>query len=139
MVHPEGRPMAAQKGSTRLAATIASVFMALLFLFAGGGKLTGGQSHAEQFVHWGYPVWFMYVVGTIEVGGALALLIPAARFWGALLLACDMAGAVVTHLRASETMMVPFPAMFLLSAVLIAWVTRPAASEGVETRRESSP
>jgi putative oxidoreductase len=125
--------------STKRATNLASVFLALLFLFAGGTKLAGVQSHVEQFAHWGYPGWFMYVVGTVEVAGALALLIPATRFWGGLLLACDMAGAVGTHLVARETMRTLLPAMFFVSSASIAWITRQAANAGVETRQASSP
>lgn len=33
----------------------------------------------------------------VEVGGAVLLLIPATRMWGALLLACTMCGALMVH------------------------------------------
>ena len=54
--------------------------------------------HFKDFQEWGYPIWFVFVVGAIEVAGAGLLLIPALRFYGALLLAADMLGATVTHL-----------------------------------------
>jgi putative oxidoreductase len=123
----------AKKSSSRIA-TIASVFMAVLFLFAGGTKLAGMQMHLDQFAHWGYPIWFMYVVGVIEVAGAVALLIPRTRFYVAVLLTCSLAGASLTLVRAGEARSLPFTALLMVSAVLIAWLNRPAAAS-----RQSAP
>jgi uncharacterized membrane protein YphA (DoxX/SURF4 family) len=119
--------MATAKKSTSRVAAIASVFMGVLFIFAGGTKLAGMQMHLDQFAHWGYPIWFMYVVGAIEVAGAVALLIPATRFYGAVLLTCSLAGASITLVRAGEARSLPFTVLLMVSAALIAWLTRPAA------------
>ena len=88
----------------------------------------GMQSHAEQFAHWGYPVWSMYIVGLVEVGGAIGLLIPSVRFYAAVLLACNMVGAAFTHYRNAELLNIPLPVLLGLSATLLAWVSRPSAS-----------
>jgi putative oxidoreductase len=120
--------MATAKKSTSRVATIASILMAVLFVLAGGTKLASMQMHVDQFVHWGYPMWFMYVVGAIEVCGAVALLIPAMRFYGAVLLTCSLAGASITLLRAGEASRLPLTVLLMISAALIAWLTRPAAA-----------
>ena len=46
----------------------------------------------------GIGQWFRYVTGLIEVGSAIALLVPSIAVFGALALVATMVGAIVTHL-----------------------------------------
>ena len=95
--------MATAEGKRKKMTLLAlSVFLALLFLLAGGSKLFAPEMHFKDFQEWGYPIWFIFVVGAIEVAGAALLLIPAMRLYGALLLAVDMLGATATHLKARK-------------------------------------
>lgn len=41
----------------------------LAFLMAGGTKLAGVEMHTENFARWGYPNWFKYVTGSVELMG----------------------------------------------------------------------
>ena len=52
--------------TVRAIVLVLSVALALLFLFAGGSKLFYPIMHAKDFHDWGYPHWFIYVVGVIE-------------------------------------------------------------------------
>jgi uncharacterized membrane protein YphA (DoxX/SURF4 family) len=97
----------------------------LAFLASGGSKLAGAEMNVENFIRWGYPVWFMYVVGLIEVGGVALLLIPKSRFYGAAVLTINMLGAVFTHIAAGEAAMLPAPLMLGLLAGFIGWNYRP--------------
>lgn len=98
-----------------------SILLALTFLAAGGTKLTSPDSHADAFARWGYPVWFLYVTGMAEVTGALLILVPAARVYGALVLGITMLGAAYTHLRADELQAVPIPLVLMALAGVVAW------------------
>ena len=51
----------------------------------------------------GLGQWFRYVTGSLEVLGALLLIVPGTTAFGAVLLACVLAGAVVTHLTVLHT------------------------------------
>ena len=42
----------------------------------------------------GYPTWFLYVTGVIEVVGAILLLIPKTAVFGVLLLGATMIGII---------------------------------------------
>lgn len=59
-----------------------------------------GPPYSEKFVDWGYPPWFRFVVGGIELVCAVFLLIPRRRFRfiGATGLVFLLTGAVTTHL-----------------------------------------
>jgi uncharacterized membrane protein YphA (DoxX/SURF4 family) len=100
------------------------VILAILFLVAGGSKLLNPEAHAENFTNWGYPIWFLYMTGIIEVGGAIGLLIPAARLSAILVLSATMVGAAVTHLRAGEMGAVPVPLVFLVLLIVLGWILR---------------
>ncbi|GJL64800.1 MAG: hypothetical protein NPIRA04_34540 [Nitrospirales bacterium] len=100
------------------------ILLGLIFLFAGGSKLWDPVTHAEEFAHWGYPLWFVYVTGIIEVLGGVGLLIPKGRLFGVLLLSVTMVGATVTHLRAGEMSAFPIPLVLLLALLTLAWTMR---------------
>ncbi len=76
--------------------------LAALFAAAGASKLAGLPMHVENFARWGYPGWFMYVTGAVELAGAAALVLPRVSSLGAVLLGCTMIGAVITHLVDGE-------------------------------------
>jgi uncharacterized membrane protein YphA (DoxX/SURF4 family) len=77
---------------------ILQVAAAAMIGMAGFGKLTGSPDMIGLFEAIGIGQWFRYVTGTLEVLGAVLLLVPALAGAGALLLAGVMAGAVATHL-----------------------------------------
>ena len=99
------------------------VLVALAFVAAGSGKLLGGADMIALFDAVGLGQWFRYVTGSLEVLGALLLIVPGQSAFGAVLLACVMAGAVVTHLAVLHTAPTAPVVLFALTA-LIAWGRR---------------
>ena len=97
--------------------------LAGMFLLAGGSKLAGVPAMVGLFDAIGVGQWFRYVTGLIEVGSAVALLIPSLAPFGALLLVPTMAGAVLTHLfivGGSPAI----PVVLLIGSVAVAWARR---------------
>ena len=68
-----------------------------MFLMVGFLKLKGDPQLVGLFKAIGLGQWFRYLTGTLEVAGAVLLLIPRTSGLGALMLAGVMVGAVVTH------------------------------------------
>jgi len=94
--------------------------LALMFLMAGFGKVSGSKMHVEGFKHWGYPQWFRIVTGIIELAGAAALIVG---YWesswvavGALILGITGIGGIITHLRVKDSFKDTF--MILLLTVI---------------------
>jgi uncharacterized membrane protein YphA (DoxX/SURF4 family) len=97
--------------------------VALVLVAAGSGKLVGSRDMIALFDAVGAGQWFRYVTGSLEVVGGLLLIVPGKTAFGALLLACVMAGAVVAHLTVLHTAPTAPFVLFALTA-LIAWGRR---------------
>ena len=76
---------------------VLQVAAAGMFLMVGFLKLSGNAQLVGLFEAIGLGQWFRYLTGTLEVAGAVLLLIPRTSGLGALMLAGVMTGAVVTH------------------------------------------
>lgn len=107
-----------------------AVLLALLFLVAGGGKLTGAA--APMFAKWGYPAWFSYLIGVAEVAGAIGLLIPKLTKYAIIGLTLVMFGAAYTHLASGEGLAVLRPIIFLVIMWLV-WFLRGSGSSVEES------
>jgi putative oxidoreductase len=100
-----------------------TVFLTGMFLFAGALKLSAQPMMVAQFGQIGLGQWFRVFTGTLEVTGALLVLVPATAAIGALLLAAVMVGAIVTHLFIIGGS--PLMAVVLLAiAIAIAYLRR---------------
>jgi len=85
------------------------VLLAAVFLAAGGAKLAGVPMMVENFEHLGLGQWFRYVTGTLEVIGAVVILLPAAI----------MVGATLAHIFAIPGPSLPAIVLFVLSALVV--------------------
>src|SRR2546425_1642270 len=94
-----------------------------MFLMVGFLKLSGDPRMVELFEAIGLGQWFRYVTGSLEVLGAVLLLVPRLSGLGALLLVGVMLGAVPTHLFVVGGN--PMPAIILLIVTgVVAWGRR---------------
>lgn len=86
-----------------------------------GGK---AKNLKEEFAVYGLPPWFMYCVGALKVGSALALLaglwIPTLIAPAATLVVVLMLGALIMHIKVKDpvTKSLPAAAMLLMSAFI---------------------
>jgi len=106
-----------------IALWVTQVALAAVFLMAGGSKLAGAPEMVSMFDVIGVGQWFRYVTGIIEVASGIALLIPSAAIYGALLLIPTMVGAIITNafiVHASPVM----PLLLLLGAAAVVWTRR---------------
>ena len=106
---------------------------ALAFQFAAGGlfKLIGDPAMVDMFATIGAGQWFRYLVGTLEVAGAVGLLVPRLAGLAAIGLAGVMLGATFTNvfiLHANPAL----PLVLLAVAALVAWLRR--GSTALRTR-----
>jgi len=94
---------------------------------AGFAKFASAGVWVRWFGTWGYPAWFVTVVGTIELLGALFLLIPRIAPYAAGSLIMIMFGALFTVLTKDSGDFTAGPVlMHLVGLFIIAWFRRPA-------------
>jgi uncharacterized membrane protein YphA (DoxX/SURF4 family) len=99
------------------------LLLAFAFLMVAGMKLLSKPIMVREFDQVGLGQWFRYFTGTLEVIGAVGLLIPKLSRWAALLLAVVMVGAIIAHftvLRSSPAL----AAILLALTALTAWLRR---------------
>jgi len=107
-------------------AWVLSGLLALAFLASGVPKLLMIEVWARKFAQWGYPVWFLLLIGALEVGGAILLLIPRWTRYGVLLLGVVMVGAMYTHVSNGEGLQVLRPLIVGAALGVLAWLRAPA-------------
>jgi putative oxidoreductase len=105
-----------------IALWVMQIALAVMFLFAGGSKLLGAPAMVDLFAAIGLGQWLRYVTGAIEVSAAVALMIPSAAPFGAILLVPTMIGAAAANLSLGQSPAAPL--VLLLLAVAVAWGRR---------------
>jgi uncharacterized membrane protein YphA (DoxX/SURF4 family) len=81
-----------------LALRVPQALLALMFAMAGFAKVGGDPALVEMFVTIGVGQWFRYVVGALEIAGAVGVPVPRLSGPAALWLVCLMVGAILTNL-----------------------------------------
>jgi uncharacterized membrane protein YphA (DoxX/SURF4 family) len=101
-----------------------AVVLAIAFASIGVSKLGGASATrwAERFEQWGYPANAQYVVGVLEIVGAIGVLVPRWRSAASLMLGALMIGAVGTHLVHTEFARVIPPLVLGGLAFLAYWL-----------------
>ena len=99
-----------------------------LLRFSKPTSYRGGSAKnlKEEFAAYGLPSWSCYLVGSLKIGSAIALLIglqfPLAALAASSLVSLLMLGAIAMHLKVKDPMIKSVPALAMLSmSALIAW------------------
>ena len=91
------------------------------FIF-GYQKLIGEKQKTELFIRFGYPLWFMRILGLAEIVACLLMLFDPTRLIGIFIFPAILAGAIYTHVEFKDpkkALMTPvFVALHLLAIFL---------------------
>jgi uncharacterized membrane protein YphA (DoxX/SURF4 family) len=84
-----------------------------------------GPAYSVKFTGWGYPSWFRFVVGGLELGSAVLLLLPGKRFLAAVTLILVLTGAVTTHIvnhdELYQSVAAPTHLVIMMVIALVTW------------------
>jgi uncharacterized membrane protein YphA (DoxX/SURF4 family) len=106
-------------------ARVLSILLALVYVVVAVAQIAGVAGVAESFARWGYPTWFRYLIGVLELAGAAILLIPKISGFACVLLGVLMVGAIYTHALAGEFPMILLNALLLALLGWLGWLRRP--------------
>ncbi|KPH62102.1 DoxX family protein [Novosphingobium sp. ST904] len=96
--------------------------LAAFFVVGGIGNIFVSAGIAEDYRRWGYPDWFHYVTGILELTTAALLAIGSTRLWGALLGSAVMLAAAGTVLLHGEYTHAIAPIIVLLATLAVGWI-----------------
>jgi putative oxidoreductase len=113
---------------------VVQALTALMFLFAALGKFSGVPASVGSFNALGAPDWVRYLVGGLEVIGAVVLLIPPLCGLAALAFGLLMVGAVLTQVFAVGAGWT-LPLVMLIIVAIIAWGRWPRTGSLIERLR----
>ncbi|MFE7705285.1 DoxX family protein [Streptomyces sp. NPDC057486] len=103
-----------------VALTVARVVLALFFAFSAFAKLIAHETAIETFDRMGWSHGAMYLIGALEMAGAIALLVPLLSGVAAMAFAGLLAGASIVQLTLLDPVNAIMPALLIGLVVLIA-------------------
>ncbi|MEV4447086.1 MULTISPECIES: DoxX family protein [Streptomyces] len=106
------------------------IVLGLFYAFASAlPKLIAHPSAAEAFDKLGWGSTGMYLIGTLELAGGLALLVPLLSSVAAVALSALMVGAFIVNVTVIHGPYVATPLILILPLALIAWARRGHTTE----------
>jgi uncharacterized membrane protein YphA (DoxX/SURF4 family) len=103
---------------------VLQVFLAAVYAFSAFGKLTADAQNVAGFEAMGLGVAGMYVIGALELAGAVAMFVPRLTGLAALCFVALMIGAVTMTWAVGGGVLVAIPASVGVLAVVVAWGRR---------------
>ncbi|MFF0228092.1 DoxX family protein [Streptomyces sp. NPDC004629] len=101
------------------------VLLALFYAIASAlPKLIAHSSAVDSFDRIGWGTTGMYIIGVLELAGAVALLIPVLQSVAAMALGALMAGAFVVQVTIFDGENAATPLILIVPLALIAWARR---------------
>jgi DoxX-like family len=119
-----------------------SLFLFSLIMIAGGvADLIPVPSNVAIFIHLGYPLYVLAMIGVAKLLGALAILYGrplALKEWAYAGFTFDLVGALISHAVMGNRPQLIFPALLLILLIVsyVAWkrsVPSAARNERLET------
>ncbi|MDT0620631.1 DoxX family protein [Croceitalea vernalis] len=105
-----------------------SIINVWFFRFKKTTPFRGGKANSmpQEFEAYGLPESFLYVIGPLKVGSALALFIsiwmPEFTVYPAAIMAVLMLGAIFMHLKIKDPLNKAIPAaIFLILSLILIW------------------
>lgn len=95
--------------------------LAAFFLIGAIGNIFVSEQIATDYARWGYPGWFHYLTGSLELITAMLLALKSLRFWGAVLGAVLMIAASSTVVLHREYAHAIAPLVVLALSVAVGW------------------
>jgi uncharacterized membrane protein len=114
---------------------VLQVLLAAVYVFAAIPKLTADPMAVAGFEMMGLGTTGMYIIGCLEVAGAVALLIPRLTGLAGFCFVALMIGAVISTVIFMGVEMAIVPAVVLVLAAVVAYGRRRSVGELVTTAR----
>lgn len=104
--------------------SILAWLLVAFFIVGGIGNFFVSPEIAADYRRWGYPDWFHYLTGALELTAAALIAYRPTRFWGAGLASGVMVAAALTVLWHGELTHAIAPLIVLAVALTVGFLIR---------------
>jgi uncharacterized membrane protein YphA (DoxX/SURF4 family) len=109
---------------------VVTALTALLFAVPGVALLLRVPHFAEDMAHLGYPSYFLAILGTWKILGALVILVPGLprlKEWAYAGMVFDATSAALSRAVMGDGVIKVIAPLLITTLVLLSWKLRPAA------------
>jgi hypothetical protein len=100
--------------------------LAAFFVVGSLSNIVAPGSIYEEYLKWGYPSWFHFVTGTLELTAAILLFRKPTRLLGAVLGSTVMFAAIATVVIHGEHAHAVPPLVAATLSLVVGWISRRA-------------
>jgi DoxX-like family len=101
---------------------ISALTLAAFFVAGSLGNIFAPKSIYEEYLGWGYPRWFHFVTGSLELTTAVLLAREQTRLWGSALGCIVMLAALATVTLHGEYGHGVAPLIAAALSILVGWI-----------------
>jgi uncharacterized membrane protein YphA (DoxX/SURF4 family) len=105
-------------------------FVAMVFFITGIGNLVPITHIAQDMAHLGYPPYFLIILGTWKILGAVTIVfprIPRIKEWAYAGMMFDLTGAAFSRLASGDSVITIIVPIAIAILVATSWALRPEA------------
>jgi len=116
---------------------IFTLWLSLGMVSTGIVQLLKTKEESDMFIHLGFPIYLLTIIGVSKILGVIAVLVPRTpllKEWAYAGFFFTMAGAVISHLIMGDPANEVFPPLLLLILTMISWYFRPAGRKLIFTQ-----
>ena len=107
---------------------VATVWLSLGMVSTGIVQLMKDKTESEKFLHLGYPLYLLTIIGIWKLLGVVAVLLPKfpiVKEWAYAGFFFVMTGAAISHIAIGNPINEIFPSILLLVLTFVSWYFRP--------------
>jgi uncharacterized membrane protein YphA (DoxX/SURF4 family) len=107
---------------------ITTVVVAVAFIIPGIGNLIRAPHIAQEMAHLGYPGYFLTILGTWKILGAITILIPdfkRIKEWAYAGMIFDLTGAAVSRFSSGDEISMWLIPLLIVCVAITSWALRP--------------
>ncbi|MCO1661116.1 DoxX family protein [Pseudonocardia humida] len=123
---------AATPRTAKVVLWVLQVLLAAVYAFSASGKLAADAQNVAGFEAMGLGTAGMYIIGTLELAGAIAMFVPRLTGLAALCFVALMIGAVTATVAIGGGVLAAIPAVVGVVAAVVAWGRRESTRRLVE-------
>ena len=114
--------------ATKIMYWVTTVLVATAFFVTGVGNLVPVAHIARDMSHLGYPPYFLYVLGTWKILGAIVIVLPKVprlKEWAYAGMAFDLTGAAFSRAASGDSVITVIVPVAISILVVTSWALRP--------------